>query len=464
MIRNNRLYYSSADAPWHSVEIEHTALSSFVTSVLITLISYQTAAIVFDVVLGFKKRDEVKLKYLAITILTKYLSSPVAVLNNVFRKDWLTRLYYGGDIPKSTAISRDPEHVMMKTVFTLLLLISAAPIIDVVLLALAMSRTQSLNLDEAGFGAVSLGASELANSLETNDYLSICRTVPFEEKSSDLLDASFLLCESPPLPEDEGTNATGFEISIEQGRVVTRVIFQGSVILSTKYARLEAREGNFAIYANFGNGSSGRLEQTVLQLFSLYCGETNITGVLPKKKNGQFGSESRLISTVGISCNTSLRTEDEKRGVAIDITTDLKKRLTLVSSEKFLLRNELDSQGNFTEVRNITLLQRTKKNASLFALVVSAVLLLLFRIIVRTLLANDVEEGLLDIIEEKLAVSSHTSLVQKSGEYISFRKKYQVGECAHYGMELEELREVERFEGGIVGGDDIRNIRNMQTG
>ncbi|KAI0559487.1 titin [Gracilaria domingensis] len=426
MIRNNKLYYSAVEVPWYSFEISRTSLGSFVASVLITLISYQTAAILFDVVLGLEKRHQAPLK------------------------DWLTRLYYGGDIPEHTAISRDPERVKAKTVLVILLLLTATPLIDIVLLALALSRTQALDLDQAGFGAVRFGVADPADALETTPYLSLCRTVSFEERPNDVLQASFRLCESPILPEDEAQNVTGVEITMGQDySVTTRVIFQGLVMLGVKWARLQAEEGDFWVRGDLTENSSALLVQTALEQFSEYCGETNVLGPVPAKRNEQFGSEKRLVESVGIACDNASTTPDLKNQITTNITIALRQRMTLVSSDQLLLRSESDLSSNFSEQRDIVLLKRTEKNASLFALIVAALLLLLVRVIVRTTLASDVEEGLHKFIRDQLPVPRQTSLLRAGEEKLSFRVKYQVGELGYYGVAQEGLPETDIFEGGV---------------
>ncbi|PXF45214.1 hypothetical protein BWQ96_05044 [Gracilariopsis chorda] len=452
MIRNNKLSYASVEREWYLFDISQTSLSSLVTSVLVTLISYQVASILFTITLGMKKRHETKLKNFGIVLLTRYLSSPLAVLNSILRVDWLTRLYYRGDIPRDTHISRDPASVHVRTASVLFLLVIAPPMIDTMLVALSLSRTNELTFEEAGFRGVLLGVDRGLNVVETIPYVSLCNLAKFEERPEDLVRVAFQLCESPSLPEDAPENVTGVEISLEnQVQVVVRVILQGYVLLSQKYAQVNGNDVEMHVMAAVTNRSVAPLVDIALDGFAKHCGERNTLGPLPPKQNDVFGTNKVLLASVRVACGNVTISEEERRTHATQIVESLKEKVTFIEAESTLVRNASDLGSNFVENKNDVLLQRTERNSSMFMLIVVAVILLLVRATLGTIFANDVEKGLEVLILDRLGCGERHTTMWKDVERVRFRKKYQYGERCQLGLELEETAEVESFRGGVVG-------------
>lgn len=452
MINDNKLSYISVHRAWHSFEIPHTSLSSLVTSVLVTLISYQVASILFTITLGLKKRNETKLKNFGIALLTRYLSSPLAVMHSILRLDWLTRLYYNGDIPSNTRISRDPARVKFRTTAALLLLVVATPVFDTVLVALSLSRTSELTFEEAGFGGVQLGVDEKLDVVETIPYVSLCRSAKFEERPGDLVRAVFQLCETPNLVEEEAPNISGFEIWLEhQSRVYARVIFQGSVMFGAKWTQLSGVGVEKNLKAFIPNNSVTPLVDVALDGFARYCGERNTIGRLRAQQNGGFGPQSVVIASVRVACGNTSVAQHERLIHATEIIEMLKAKVTFTESEKTLVRDITDLEGEFIEESNGVLLQRTDRNSSLFSLIAVCIALVLVRTTLGMLLANDVECGLEMLILDRLGFSAGNTKVWSSGARICYRRKYQNCDSCHLGMEREEMEEVESFHGGSVG-------------
>lgn len=452
MIRNNRLSYASVGLPWYFLDISQTSLSSFVTSVLITLISYQAASILFNISFGKRKRHETKVKNLAILLLTRYLSSPLSILNSIFRADWLTRLYYRGEIPKDTHISRDPARVKLRTIAVLLLLVFTAPIIDTVLVTFTLSRTRELTFEEAGFRGVLFGVEGESGSVETIPFISLCDRALYEERSGDVLKSFFQLCATPNLPEEESDDVTGVElVLIREHQVGIRVIVQGLVMTGAKWAQLTSDDGEKFIQAQMSNSSVLRLVDTALDGFELRCGERNRIGEVPAKETNVFNTENRLLASVRVSCEGIPIPEQDKVTYATEIIESLKAKLTFVESDTTLVQNATDVGGSFMAQRNALLLLRTQTNTSLIVLIIVFVGLLAIRVAFGLFLANHVEEGLESSVRERLGLGKGIFGVWNDEYRVQFRKKYQNGEWCHMGMEREEISEVENLRGGTIG-------------
>ncbi|CAN8074814.1 unnamed protein product [Agarophyton chilense] len=452
MIRNNKLSYISVDRPWHSFEIQDTFLSSLVTSVFVTLISYQVAAILFSITLGLKKRNETKLNTFGIALLTRYLSSPLAVINSVSRLDWLTRLYYWGDIPSDTRISRDSARVKFRTSAVLLLLLVATPFIDTFLVGLVLARTNELTFEQAGFSGIGLGVEEELSVVETIPYLSLCRMARFEERTGDSVRAVFQLCDTPNLAEGEASNISGLDISLErQTHVYVRVIFRGSAVFGAKWTQLSGVGVEKNLKASISKNSVVPLVDLALDRFALHCGERTIIERLGTQQNRTFGGNNVVIASVRVACNNRTIKEQDGPIYATEIIGMLKQKLTFIKTERTLVRNITDPGDEFTEEPNGVLLQRTKRNSSMFTLIAVCGALILVRMTLGVLVANDVEDGLERLFLNRLGIAARSSTVWSAAERISFRRKYQDGDSCQLGMEREEMAEVERFHGGVVG-------------
>lgn len=452
MIRDNKLSYTSVDQPWHVFEIPNTFFSSLVTSILVTAISYQVTSILFSVVLGLKKRDETKLKNFGIVLLARYLSSPLALMNSILRMDWLTRLYYYGDIPSDTRISRDPARVKVRTVISLIFLVVATPIFDTLLVALSLSRSSGVTFEEAGFRGVQLGVNEQLNVVETIPYLSLCRSAMFEERPGDVLRAVFQLCDTPILEKEENSSTSGFEISLEsQVHVFVRVKFQGYAVLGAKWTQLSGvgTEKNFR--ALITETSVAPLVELALDQFERYCGERSTFQGIRALDKGERDGNNVLVASVGVVCNNTIIPKPNRRVYAAEITELIRAKLTFVESERTLVRDITDVGSEFVEETKGVLLQRTKRNSSMFTLITLCATLVLVRTVLSALLSNDVEAGLERIFLNRVRLKAGHTTVWNGVERIHFRKKYQDGAFCQLGMEREELTEVECFQGGVVG-------------
>lgn len=404
MIRDNKLSYALVDKPWYSFDIPQTSLSSLVTSVLVTLISYQVAAILFTVTLGIKKRHETRLKNFGLVLLIRYLSSPLAVINSVLRVDWLTRLFYRGDIPRNTRISRDPASVKFRTTAVLLLLVAASPMIDTLLVTLTLSRTKEVTIEDAGFGGVRFGVDDEVRLVETSPYVSLCNLAKFEERSGDVVKVAFKLCETPSLPEEAPENVTGVEISLEsQAAVALRVALQGYVVFGSKFAQVTGAKDHdeVLVMADMTNKSVSALLRIAVESLGSLCGEQNILGTLPQKKTDVFRANKVLLGSVGITCEKVTIPKAERQMHVFQIIDSLKEKITFIESHNTLVAPALSNE--YIEIKNNVLLERTERNSSMFALIVVATALVLCRIAVSWGLANDIETGLEALIVNYLA-------------------------------------------------------------
>ncbi|KAI0559811.1 hypothetical protein FGB62_136g05 [Gracilaria domingensis] len=373
-------------------------------------------------------------------------------MNSITRLDWLTRLYFYGDIPSDTRISRGPERVKFRTTAVLLLLLVAIPIFDTLLVALSLSRTSHLTFEEAGFRGVQLGVDEEMRVVETIPYVSLCRSAKFEDRPGDLVTAVFQVCETPTLVEEKASNISGFDISLErQSHVYVRVNFQGSVVFGAVWTQLSGVGIEKNLKASITNESLTHLVETALDGFAMYCGEGTTSQLLGVPQSDELGANNMLIASVRILCQNATIPKPDRFRYAAELVDMLRKKFTFIESEGTLARDITDMGSDFVEQANGVLLQRTERNSSLFTLIIVLVALVLLRVTLRTLSANDVEAGLEQLFLSRLGFTVGSTTVWGAEGRVFFRKKYQDGDCCQLGMEREDMTEVENFQGGVVG-------------
>lgn len=95
MIRDGYLAHDADESPLLRWQIENEVLHAFLIATLTTILAYQTTAIFFDLLLGFKPRGEAEVTDIAVDILAEE-SSPLSVCASLFRNDFFSRWRFHG--------------------------------------------------------------------------------------------------------------------------------------------------------------------------------------------------------------------------------------------------------------------------------------------------------------------------------------------------------------------------------
>lgn len=470
-IRNNLIAYGAPALPWHAQEIDITVINALVIAVLTTLFSYQASAILTDVAFGFKRRSASRASDLHIALLTRR-STPLAILNNALRKDWLTRKYFHGDIPPDTAIVREEQGIRARVLLKLAFLLVIAPIANIAAVFLTGEAEKILSFKEAEFEGVGFGINKDLSVVNGDRISELCVRSDIDLKPSDVDLAQFTICRNPP----------GLVIHAEPRGLVSFSILSNSFIdLKVQIGVVEVWSGNTAtLFANdtvfkvkpmLSRDSLEDLVNTGIERVSALCGSSpgsernlqNGSEIGGPEHGGTSARQAALDSAREIVHERSIDcqpTEDPTEA-AFQILRDLDRFLTFVRADSLLLAtvgNDISSQANYTRRDSLPFLKRRQRILGVPLLAALTAALLLLRVMTVTLLNNDVAIGIEAMVRSYFGFNWWESLLAKEGQRVWYGKKYQDGHLAQYGLKRDGMKEVEKFEGGVIGIDFMRGF------
>lgn len=178
------LTHNSAESVLSTLQFSSPILHAILVSILISVLSHQAAAVVFDIALGFKRAGQAKASDLFIAHLPSQASIP-ALLTAIFdtQKFPWGRSESHKSFSGTTDISSnsDDGHLQARLkrpsiarfpLFKLVLLIILVPVINLFTLLLSLETDNSLTFGDARFGGLALGITN-ANQTIANYQTSV---------------------------------------------------------------------------------------------------------------------------------------------------------------------------------------------------------------------------------------------------------------------------------------------------
>lgn len=456
MIVNGTLTYTSATPSFFYRELSNTTLNLIAIAAVTTLLSYQAAALISDLLLGFKTRRVASASALQ-TLLLVRRSSPLSVFANVLRSDRLTRCYYGADIPSGTTIARDHEQVRIGSAMRLFILLLAGPLVAVASVVLTVTKGESMSFSEAGFRGMGFGLSNPDAVQLTGERTSqACATVPLEVGGGDASLADFALC-SLPMNTQEG-------FALGEGGVAVAIASNSSMFLTVNIdkALVSRRKAVSVFTGEFLYFLQPELPSVAVDRFLDYSMErvARACGTDRKDETDQEISyvnqpTHEHIAARFLPCEVS-SFEDSLR-LATEILLEIEEYSTFVDAEKLMVAEYVytDNLGGvpilpFFDGGKLPLLTRRRRYLALSALSILTVIVMLLRTVVMMVCSNDVGIGLERIVKETLGYNCCDSLLDKKA-IACYSSKHQDGHVAHYGLPRDDMSRVERFSGGVLG-------------
>lgn len=449
MNNNGMLTYSNIDPLLVSWSMENRVLNTLVTALLGTIIALQGKALLFDLILGFKRKGVMKIHDMHIFLLSGE-SSPLAVLDAIFRSDWITRKRLRGDVPRGTKIDRDPRRIRLVVYVRLLLLLMIGPALQITAISLSLEADRTYSFKEAGFSGLKFGIDfESQVSLEVESLS--CSAVKVDYGKTDSALASFHRCSDLTLDKD-------FEDNINPGEalLVVAIFSTGSFILRV---------------SNETHGVSKE-----------YWGEIRHSGKILRVKPEASFEELHAVAAIGLArlqsiCSSTIssnqtRDEYEPRFLFVkytlpcaslptedqhDVVQNMSVTLTYKSAEELevvdFLEIPFDSEQAvpYRSADDIPFITRTRGNMSPAVLFIAAAAAVVLRILIRLFVAyNDFPVAAEVIIKNCFHLRACDSLLQDD-TVVPYRRKFQLVDEGHFGITSRDgLPEVECFEGGVV--------------
>lgn len=428
MIRDSDLTYASSASLWYEYEFQNTSVNALAIAAAMTLISYQTTAIIFDLALGFKRKWLASVSKLHILLITRK-ATPRVEFNNLLQRDWLTRMYYWGDIPHGTHIEREKERIRVGTGLVLLFLLAVGPLVNIISVVLTLERESTLTFDQAGFGGVSFGVKP-GLRVTTEERLSeLCVRVPVLSRPGDTPLAEFSLCKLPWIGRNEPNPLGLVSISLADAHQVLITVQLGSYSVELyKTANLYANRTSWVLRPSISPDSVEELVDLGMGHVSEVCGvakdtkpvDTYITFTDPVREN---------IMAKSVPCDI----EGDTRRTCARILALVERHVTLIDAGVLEVAKKpvALTAAQFRRGADMAFVRRRQLFVGVWVLWVIAAVTAVLRVATAVFLNNDIGDGIESIVKEKVGVSCCSSLLKAEESKIAYNKKVpKRGTCA----------------------------------
>lgn len=445
------LTYSTSSSTWQTSEFASPILNTLSLAVLTTLISYQVTALITDLLLGTKQRGNTDVPALQTALLVRQ-ATPLAVFTNLLRQDRLTRLYFRPDLPASTRIARDPARVSPIVSFRLLLLLAAAPLINVLSIVLTLESSHDLSFEEAGAGGFALGVASPKGKFRLLPLNNLFMVQKVSTKGGDDPLAEFTICS--PFPTVENMWQPNGEVSLaefQQSTLYLRVQVGYIRLTLQRYAQVTLSNNTaFALHSNVLEDHDGVDDMLLagLQLMANVCGGDPEEA--EDARSGSFYPSFKYIKGLQIPCD--LDGVQAQRG-AEQILEKLCEFITIVNATQMKVSPVLGHDvrafnREWFDGKTLPFLNRWQRNLGLKLVALVAGTVTVLRIMTAIIWNNDVDQGIDLIIKKAVGMKCCDSLLRNTNTTIYYTCKYQSVEVARYGLPEGNLSEVPAFLGG----------------
>lgn len=420
MTNHTKIAYLSEPSPWLTLEFENVAINTLVIAIIAMLISHQLTAIVYDLILGTKKKN-VSPIHAFFTLLLVRESSFIAVLNSILRKDWLTRLYYLRHTQRSGEISRDEEKVRPSVFLRVCVLLLAAPVLNILVISLSLENSRDLSFGEARLNGIAFGVNPDLSVIETESENERCERTLINTKSSDQLLGDFSLCSPSMFSEKRWDYVGHVAIYIFDNKTFYLHVQVGNFrFILPKLAAIHANGTDFLIRAELHSEGLSAVLDRGTQLVAEACG-TDIRNARDKR----LVTNSRTLEFIAareVSCMN--QTDSEKKAIAV--LKQFGKYFTLIpaNTTRVVLWKKnsiLRPDASYFIGDEIILLRRRERYVGLVPLAVLGVVSVLVRFILAIFWNNDVGEGVQLIVKNIMGFQFCSSLLHEGDRTINFR-------------------------------------------
>lgn len=426
MISNGNLTYVFSENQWLFAEFDSAIVNALVIAALSTILSYQATAIVFDLLLGLKEKKLAPINLFQVLLLVRR-SSPVSVINSLLRRDWLTGIYFKGYLPERSEISRHNRPIRYSVTARLIILLIAAPLINIIAVVFTFENTLDVTFAQAQFGGVALGISP-NNSNSTDAAVTTvrrlterCQIYPILAQQGDNVQVQFSSCYSlkpPPKDRDSENTASFVSVKIVNWRDILITFDVGTTAFEfRKFAWLDTRSKTAGLQATVAVPDALSLVNTAVDLITPSCDEDPIDPGGRETRTDETAASvgHGEVALIAFQCNYTGREVDLR-----DILVNTGQRITLLDAERLLLLRQEKEPTDFDELNlpdfddgtREVLLERRRRTISLTFMAGLAAMSLVLRLLLAVISNNDVHDGIERMIKERVGLKYCQSLLR----------------------------------------------------
>lgn len=369
----------------------------------------------------------------------------------MFRIDWITRKRFRGDIPKDTKIDREKRKIQPIVYIRLFLLLFIGPVLNIIIISLSLEAYQSYTFRDAGFGGLAIGAN-LNSQVQVDPESAFCFLAKVRYGKTDSALTTFHKCRSYLSSFDRG------DVLKYQGAAIdAHVRSFGAIWLSvwnetdglTIDTRGEIQSQGSIFYVKPEVSEKDLLDVVGIGLSELqkYCDanfeRANSTQIPNELRVVYVGTCERLLFKQMIAVLDAM---------ARVITFKNSSKFEIVSYQDLLNLENEDSTVPYFSADDNLFIRRTRGVISLIPLLITAVVIVILRILLRLFVAyNDFPVATEIVVRHGFGLLACDSMLQDDA-VIEYRKKFQLLDKGHFGISSKDgLPEVNRLERGVVG-------------
>lgn len=427
MIEDGILTHGSNEASIFTIQFTHPTFYNFLIAVLTTLLSYQAAAIIVDLLLGFKPADECQSTDVAVLHLSEQ-TSPLAVLSNVFERSLFSRLRYRGlvtdprgtDAEQTADMFREEEEedergLPAPVLSKLVTLLLSAALINVFSIVLAVEVDRTVSFRDAKFGGAALGVvgetGQIARETISNDcYQYTSRFGTGEEGWPEFFTCGVNIVAGPI--EDVATEVEVAVRVMGSGMVfVEMLLMNGGMVFSRSYGRVfgNMRHGGDVYRIGEGVGEKGGrfLLGVGLEFLNETCGKFEAVSkeTLVTKVEGMM-SISQMVSctTLGVY-DMRLFQSTVMRHIQLVDASSLQVAVFSNGNEEGLKFSRMDDEVMLTRRRPLV-------DFVIFVSVLGGIIVV--RLLLKIFCQNDIHQAVEVLVRNGLNVDPMVSLLEDS--------------------------------------------------
>lgn len=427
MIEDGKITYASEQSPLLSWEFSSVTLTALAIAALTTFLSYQTTALIYDLFLGIKPRGVTLIRNVHVLLLSRQ-SSLIAVLDAVMRRDWITRLRLR--LPSGSVVSRDEEKIRPLLSFKLLLLLVAAPLFNILSIAMTLETNETLTFAQAGFGGLALDFNLDFSVVDTEPFVETCRHAKLASTTGVVSVAKFTVCQwfvawVPQRAEPDQSPKARIVVSVIRETAFSVYVGVNEWLTSTSSrASVETLDGAVVVKPGANLEAQRKLALKGIELVAKECGLSDASEATEIETSKDAGFENRVGFV--IPCPNA----ENPRESAVRVNQAIGPLSTLVNSEGFEVLNaslvHLEENNKFWDAGNEPFITRRTRYVSLPVLAIVTGAMLVLRLFVKMTCNDDVRDGLEKIIKDRLRVGKNQSLIRGGTRKIY----YDTARCA----------------------------------
>eukprot|EP00177_Eucheuma_denticulatum_P004460 GFKZ01008100.1.p1 GENE.GFKZ01008100.1~~GFKZ01008100.1.p1 ORF type:complete len:458 (+),score=45.41 GFKZ01008100.1:327-1700(+) len=419
MIENGRVTYPDINRTLSNYQPPSEVLNAFLVAMLTTILTYQLAAIIFDILLGLKAPGQTTASDMSTLILTED-SSLLSIMASLNISRTITRWKFYG-VRSSSDIechaSRHRIRISYKALFKFFVLLIAAPFASTLSVFLTIERDIPLTFADVRFGGIAFGLNENLSTPIQGDTTQTCVTYDTTLSRLEVPLAEFSACFTASLVKSLTANESDvavFRMShgpiaesrvarVPQDAILVEVDKPPFLISVVMFADLRTPEGVFrvkeAVNLEFARAlfENGVLELARICLYNV-TRPLNITETREGEESWSFEWEMDRCSA-----------GQDKIGKFLDIHMV---RFTLIDSPEFNVL-KIDT-GESLQGDDQLFLERRRSFATFAVLGITTLVVVAIRIIIRIFTNNDVHLGIEVVLKDALRINRCDSMLQNN--------------------------------------------------